>query len=268
MSLTTALFFAAIAAPPPPDLAAVDRTIRKEPADRTKAPKYGLLVFGPRAEHRVWLVWDGDTLYVDRNGDGDLTQPGEAVTARKREPGQEEGYYAFIVGEIRAGGLTHRELTVYVNDLASYGRLFDNHPAAKAALARDPKAKLFTLTAEVQVPGLKGGAPGGRVQYRTSVTDLDGPLLFANRPSDAPVVHFGGPLQVTLYGERPTVRLERDLDLVLCVGTPGAGPGTFAMIDYADCIPEKAFPRVEIGFPTTSAGELPVRELYELKERC
>ncbi len=269
MSLTAALLAATVgAAPAPPDLAAVDHTLRREPAYRTNAPKYGLLVFGPRAEHRVWLVWDGDTLYVDRNGDGDLTQPGEAVAARQREPGQEEGAFAFDVGEIPVGGLTHRELTVFVNDLAGYGRLFDNHPAAKAALARDPKAKLFSLSVEVQMPGLKGGAPGGRVRYTTGVTDLDGPLLFADRPGDAPVIHFGGPLRVTLYGERPTLRLERDQDLVLCVGTPGAGPGTFAMIDYADTIPEKAFPRVEITFPAKSAMGPPVRDLYELKERC
>ncbi len=30
-----------------------------------------------------WLVRDGDTLYVDRNGNGDLTEPGEKVAAEK-----------------------------------------------------------------------------------------------------------------------------------------------------------------------------------------
>ncbi|HEY8506570.1 MAG TPA: hypothetical protein VIL46_18450, partial [Gemmataceae bacterium] len=47
------------------DLSKVDRSIRKEPACQTKAPKYCLLVFGPAADYRVWLVLDGDTLYVD-----------------------------------------------------------------------------------------------------------------------------------------------------------------------------------------------------------
>src|SRR5262245_20330579 len=64
------------------DLSKVDRTIAKEPAYHTKTPKYCLLVFGAEAQTRVWLVLDGDTLYVDRNGNGDLTEAGEAVKAK------------------------------------------------------------------------------------------------------------------------------------------------------------------------------------------
>src|SRR5262249_30448580 len=54
------------------DLTKIDRTIAKEPVYQSK-PKYGLLVFGPHARTRVWLVLDGDVLYADRNGNGDLT---------------------------------------------------------------------------------------------------------------------------------------------------------------------------------------------------
>ena len=46
------------------DLTKVDRSIKKEPAYQTKSPKYCLLVFGPEAKTRVWLVLDGDTLYI------------------------------------------------------------------------------------------------------------------------------------------------------------------------------------------------------------
>jgi hypothetical protein len=60
------------------DLTKIDRTITKEPAYKAK-PEYCLLVFGPEAKFRAWLVIDGDTLYVDRNGNGDLTEPGEKV---------------------------------------------------------------------------------------------------------------------------------------------------------------------------------------------
>ena len=56
--------------PPTVDLAKIDRTIRHEPAYRSKAPRYCLLVFGPEARTRVWLVLDGDTVYLDRNGNG------------------------------------------------------------------------------------------------------------------------------------------------------------------------------------------------------
>ena len=53
------------------DLTKIDRKITKEPAYKFK-PKYCLLVFGPEARTRVWLVLDGDTLYVDRNCNGVL----------------------------------------------------------------------------------------------------------------------------------------------------------------------------------------------------
>src|SRR4051812_35843558 len=50
------------------DLTKIDRTIKKEPAYEVK-PKYCLLVFGPEAKTRVWLILDGDTLFLGRDGD-------------------------------------------------------------------------------------------------------------------------------------------------------------------------------------------------------
>src|SRR6186997_26449 len=92
------------------NLKTVDRTIRKEPAYRTK-PLYALLVFGPEAKDRVWLVHDGDTLYVDRNGNGDLTEPGEAILAKKDRNPDEFGY-SFEAGELRVGGRVHKGLGI------------------------------------------------------------------------------------------------------------------------------------------------------------
>src|SRR5580704_10070655 len=68
------------------DLRRIDRRIAKEPKYHFQ-PHYALLVFGPNAEHRSWLVVDGDgteansgrVLYLDRNGNGDLTEPGERI---------------------------------------------------------------------------------------------------------------------------------------------------------------------------------------------
>src|SRR5262245_12565488 len=71
-----------------PDLTKIDRTIRKEPTYNTKRPLYGLAVFGPKAEARVWIVLDKskpdvdeyDVVHVDLDADGDLTGPGERLT--------------------------------------------------------------------------------------------------------------------------------------------------------------------------------------------
>src|SRR5438876_7831896 len=56
----------------PPDLSKMDRSIKKEPVYQGK-PKYCLLALGPKAETRVWLVLDGEVLYMDTRGTGDLT---------------------------------------------------------------------------------------------------------------------------------------------------------------------------------------------------
>lgn len=54
------------------DLSQVDRQVAKEPKYQGQ-PGYCLLVFGPEAKKRIWLALDGDKLYVDRRGQGDLT---------------------------------------------------------------------------------------------------------------------------------------------------------------------------------------------------
>src|SRR5438552_2208186 len=111
---TFALAGVAAGAEPPK----IDRTLKKEPAYKTKAPKYGMLTFGPEAKDRVWLVLDGDTLYADRNGNGDLTEPGEKIAAEKKaghDP--EEDGYAFEVGAVSVGGRTHKGLRVYFTPL-------------------------------------------------------------------------------------------------------------------------------------------------------
>lgn len=87
------------------DLTKIDRTIHKEPTYEGR-PKYCLLVFGLEAKTRVWLVLDGETLYVDRNGNGDLTEEGERFAPQKTDwqnPGQPRIFkYFFEVGDIAA----------------------------------------------------------------------------------------------------------------------------------------------------------------------
>src|SRR5438270_2568851 len=57
------------------DFATIDRRIVKEPAYRSP-PLYGLALIGPGATTRVWMALDGERLYVDKNGNGDLTDDG------------------------------------------------------------------------------------------------------------------------------------------------------------------------------------------------
>jgi hypothetical protein len=222
------------------DLSRVDHTIKKEPVYRSK-PKYGLLVLGPEAKVRIWLVLDGDTLYVDRNGNGDLTEAGERV--RIKTPDRDPA--AFEEVEITAAGLPVRpRLEVWA------WNWFD--------LRFHNKANLEPSLDVTWVGQQRYGAWG----------DERGPLTFATRPQDAPVVHVGGPLQMGFEVRRPLEKVgDRTYKLSAAVGTPGLGPGTFAHLKY-NVIPAGVHPRAVLEFPNRKAGHPPVRVEMVLKERC
>jgi hypothetical protein len=248
----------------------VDRHIGKEPTYKTKVPKYGLLVFGREGRDRVWLVLDGDTLYVDRNGDGDLTGPGEKVAAEKR-PGRDpaEDGYTFQVGDVTVGGRSHKGLIVYFTPLKRYADgALGKRPDVKAVLARDAQAMVASVHVDVEVPGMKGGGLGGRLSFSAGPYDLAGLLQFADTPAAAPAIRPDGPLQVTFYGELPSLRVGRGAELVLVVGTPGVGPGTFAMLDYDNTIPADVKPVAAVSLPPAKAGAPPLKDKWVIQGRC
>ncbi|HQR41041.1 MAG TPA: hypothetical protein PLX97_00125, partial [Gemmatales bacterium] len=81
------------------DFASLNRKITKEPAYR-HMPEYGLLVFGLQLEKKLWMVRDGDTLYIDRSGTGDLTVPDAKVTANLKASAPTEFEYLFEIGKL------------------------------------------------------------------------------------------------------------------------------------------------------------------------
>jgi hypothetical protein len=245
------------------DLKRIERRIVREPAYQAK-PKYCLLVFGPEAKTRVWLVQDGDTLYVDRNGNGDLTEPGEKVRARKGDEDQnQEGVFYFEAGDIPDGKQTHKGLTLSVSKLDHLASLDSR---VKAFLGRNPSARGYRLTIDVAMPGWKGAGLGGRVEHIVAATDVHGILQPAERPEDAPIIHLGGPWQITFYSPHQ-LTIGREEDLVLSVGTPGLGAGTTAYIGYQGVIPENAYPTATITYPARQ-GQSPQKERYQMKQRC
>jgi hypothetical protein len=247
------------------DLNKIDRTIAKEPAYQTKNVKYCLLVFGPEAKHRVWLVQDGDTLYVDRNGNGDLTEAGKKVTAKKGDfTNAVEGVYEFEVGDIPEGKLLHKGLRVQIAKLETWA---DREEVIKRQLAKEPQAKACLVYLEVEMPGWKSFGLEGRVMQTSCPWDHRGVSAWSDRPETAPIVHFRGPWHLLHFGTPPRLTAGRAEDFVLALGTPGFGPGTTAYVAYEGVVPEKVYPKVEITFPPRP-GEPPRKELYELKERC
>jgi hypothetical protein len=244
-------------------LAKLERPVLKEPVYHSN-PKYCLLVFGPEANIKIWLVQDGDVLYVDRNGNGDLTEAGKRFTAEKRQDGDD--YLVFKLGDVQDGPRLHKELTVVVAKFEDMG-LATKDEFVKALLAKNPKARGYSVGIEMDMPGWKGQGIGGRVRQHAFYVDLHGIFQFAKRPADAPIVHFGGPLQVALFSAH-RLTIGRETDMVLGVGTPGVGPGATAWVDYDGVIPTNAYPTIDIVYPPKREGEPPVSEHYVLKRRC
>ncbi|MCI0357844.1 MAG: hypothetical protein L0211_05070 [Planctomycetaceae bacterium] len=225
-------------AQPTVDLTKVDRSIAKEPVYKNK-PKYCLLVFGPEAKIRVWLVQDGDkdsdVMYVDRNGNGDLTEEGERL---KGTPDSEGFLFSLtlpaeIAGDWRWIGLTRR----YDRLGGGYMALLD--PAASANYH-------YVAYYQSLVP---------KCCYR------DVKLSFADWPQEAPIIHVGGPLAILLDNPRLTLPRGRESLLAIHLGTPGVGQGT--TVFPGDERPGKA--RAELRLPGRKPREKPVILVATLK---
>lgn len=240
------------------DLSRIDRTIRKEPTYRGK-PRYALLVFGPDAATRIWVVHDRNTLYLDRNGNGDLTDADEKIVASAdRFSDSEQGEFSFDAGTITDGSLRHHRVNVSASKI---DRLADDLPAVKALLAKNPNARGYRVAMELEMPGRTGAAAGGRVDHYTSVADLQGVLQFGETPATAPILQFRGPLKILPFGAHSFIP-DRETDFILAVGTPGVGPGSTVYVAYERLIPESAYPELEIAFPNG------VSQRVALKQRC
>jgi len=229
-------------------LTKIDRTIRKEPVYRTK-PRYALLVFGPKAETRMWLVIDGKTLYVDRNGNGDLTEEGEQVSAEKIDR------LEFRVGGLfEADGKTkHSTLTV----------------------SQYPHIQLGKLVNTVSVTEVFGGL--------AQTTNGEDGCSFDVSAKDAPIIHFNGPLTLrikwVLVNRRGRLELLKEApfrletgdklsQLHVQVGSPGVGHGSFAALAVEKWFPVDLHPLVEISAPSKDDPKKTVKTNFILKERC
>jgi len=200
------------------DLAKMDRTIAKEPHYRDQR-EYCLLVFGPDAATRVWLIFDGNILYADRNGDRDLTQGDERFGLYQDHYDQHRGLSVWTVGDIAAPGgkTTYKDLTI--TRISEAGALRFLGPVGIGITVRVP-------IGPVMVPQ----SAGGDVPIYDQPLDFDGYVLkFADRPEEAPIVHFGGEL-TTILDQPKRLTPGADHTIYARIGTPGLGKGTAAVL--------------------------------------
>lgn len=228
------------AAPPPKllnplkptvDLSKIDRTICREPSYKHK-PRYCLLLFGPQAKTRVWLVLDGDVLYVDRTGRGDW------VKADKKQNPLGMGVLRFTIDEIRENDGKARHTQLHI----------DAHPS-----------EIFPGYYSFRYMALKinGTHREYTVLWESAAT-----------PQEAAIRHFNGPRQMSsriyqlVRGGQPT-----DLNALISTTYP-TGEWVFIDVERSEGIPKDIHPLVEIEFPNKRSGGPRIKLKMLLTQRC
>jgi hypothetical protein len=228
------------------DPSKIDRTIAKEPTYRLK-PQYCLLVCGPDAKTRVWVVLDGDILYVDRNGDGDLTEEGKRVVGKNN----------YSSGSLTADGVPRHLVFDDIELTGADGRA--EHRLS--ALADLENQRRWTISVWM-------GGFDKRIRWQRPDVDV----ALAARPQDARIVHFAGPLTFALSDledrkVEQLVRGDKPNSLYFEIGTPVRGDGwrTFART-WAN-VTADALPTAEVELPGKGPGAGPVKVRPEI-HRC
>lgn len=138
----------------------------------------------------------------------------------------------------------------------------------KKHLAQYPQARGYLLNLDVEMPGWQGKGLGQRVSQNVSYSDAQGILTWGATPQTAPVLHLRGPWSLVPSDPFPRLTVGWRADFVCSLGTPGVGPGSTAYVGYEGVVPEQLHPTLEITYPPARPGEPPLKQLYELKERC
>ena len=212
-----------------PDLQNIDRTITKEPTYQTTSPKYCLAVFGSNAQTRVWLVLDGDTLFIDRNGNLDLTDEGEKVKGKPHH--ERKGEFQFDAGTITAKGVP---------------------PKSRIEVIAVPDLIFVYCHTE-------------RQPWQRAVVDSAGYLAFGDKPQTAPVLRFQAPVTIGLRFDHKFKRHSPTEDLDIMVGTPGLGIGSFVRFGH-ETVNKDIRPVVEIDFPAKGGQTIHLKTT--LDKRC
>ena len=241
MRILVATLFALLLAAAPAravDYAKIDRTLRKEPAYKSKAPQYALLLFGREADLRVWLVLDGEVAYLDRNGDGDLTGAGERfdkhADCKGIEIADRDGKTRYVITGIGA---------------------FPDGDRRQARLGVDVDVKGSVEYRQYCDAELRDSPA------RAAVAHFHGPL------TAGPVtVAWKVPPQLALVaGDKPT-------DLRALVGTMSGDHGCWVVVrSHAgdkSAFPAGVCPVVEIEFPPKVPGGRGMKRRYQLDKFC
>ncbi len=228
----------------------VARPLVKEPAYKSKKPGYALLLFGPEAKLVVWAVLDGETLYIDRNGNGDLTDDGEGFATeadcKNIEIADPDGKTRYVIDRVQTDN------TLYT---------------ASARRDRAAKGLPHEMMIDVTVKG--------STEYK-QYCDLQ---QLREDPKKAMLAHFHSPLTagvVTINWKVPDTtalrRGDKPTNLRVVIGTMSERHGCWVVV--RTCVgegcpfPDAVRPVAEVEFPPADPKAQPVKKRYPLDKFC
>ena len=197
-------------------------------------PHYAVIAIGENRDNQIWVVVDGEKLFVDFNEDGNLDDPAEVFEADEAFTFDGATFSTYHLGEIYTADSIHTELTV----VAGVGA---NSVSAKISMRID-----------------------GERQSRNSHMSARDMVPESQR---APVFHFGGPVSMGLYEVPQQLTPGKETDFYALVGTPGTGRKTLTALEHRDANSE-VHPKAKFVFQNRTDGEPPLTVVCHLTERC
>lgn len=223
----------------------LDRSLVREPS-YPSPPRYALLVFGRDAKKQIMVVQCGSILYVDRNGNRDLTEKSERIVGTRNtvgRSGRQRHRIVFRVGDI-VGANKEKLGFVYEHyrdrSLGDFFHLYKNF-----------QPKPYAHGQRLQ------GLPG----------DSRGEFELSSKRETCPVYHFQGPLTMRRIGNDSFIAGQMDENLAIRIGTPGIGQGSFAAVE-TDNVPKDVHPKAVLVFQNRLNPKTPIRLTLILKKRC
>lgn len=221
----------------------VDRRIAEEPEYVSERPLYGLVVVGRESPLRIWMVLDQsdadsegyNVLYADLNGNGDLTEANERLTAANSESSRP----MFNLPDVTdaATGSKHTRFHLKFS-------------------GRNPATHMISMLWRGERK-IGGGYPE---------EPDDGYMRFAKTPEEAPVIYFNGdgPFQFQRwYGGEFQIGGEGDFKVFL--GQIGRGNGSFCAFQR-HVLPDDEAVLATLIYEDQEGNQH--EKLFKLKERC
>jgi hypothetical protein len=246
---------------PPELLAKIQRTPPTTPTLTSDAPLFILAVFGQEAQRRAWFIVDGTTLYVDRNGDGEMFATDESMPLQALA---DEGPWT-----ASRESATFSLLPTSVSPAYAGVRLVLHGINLEWKCDQDNLLDLMSAARTRESPHLIWLYVDSTPRRQFAVT------VGGQSPGAAPVLHFDGPRTLGVAGletKLTSLRLRRGhtlskpTELQIAVGTPGLGRGSWVTDRYG-AIPRETTPHVRIEFLGT--GTQPLAEMrLPVPHRC